>query len=309
MEVIMIEYEAVVIGGGPAGLTAGLYLSRYGLNTLLLERGLCGGQIVNAGRVDNYPGFPGGVSGMDLGQLMHDQASKFGLNFETAEVSGVKHKKESFEVITDDETYKAGVVIIASGSNYRKMGIENEERLSGRGVSYCATCDGFLFRNMDVAVVGGGDTAVTDALELSQHARLVYVIHRRDQLRASQVVQRSAMSNDKIKFVWNSVVARLEGEEKLSGVVIKDVKTGGASRLEVSGVFVAIGLIPNSDAFRGFVELDEAGNIPTDAMMRTALPGVFAAGDIRSNSARQVAAAVGDGAVAAKSAFGYLKGG
>jgi len=305
----MKEYEAIVIGGGPAGLTAGLYLSRYGLNTLLLERGLFGGQIVNAGRVDNYPGFPGGVSGMELGQLMHDQASKFGLKFETAEVNGVKNKTESFEVATDDEAYKAGVVVIASGSNYRKLGLEDEGRLMGRGVSYCATCDGFLFRNMDVAVVGGGDTAVTDAIELSQHARRVYVIHRRDQLRASQVVQRSAMSNDKIKFVWNSVVAKLEGEEKLSKVVIKDVKSGSASGLEVSGVFVAIGLIPNSDPFRGFIELDEAGNIPTDEMMRTALPGVFAAGDIRSNSARQVAAAVGDGAVAAKSAFSYLKGG
>jgi len=305
----MKEYEAVVIGGGPAGLTAGLYLSRYGLNTLLIERGLYGGQIVNAGRVDNYPGFPGGILGMDLGQLMHDQASKFGLNFATAEVTGLKHEGESFEVATDDEVYSAEVVIIASGSNYRKMGLENEERLTGRGVSYCATCDGFLFRNMDVAVVGGGDTAVTDALELSQHARRVYVIHRRDQLRASQVVQRAGMSNAKIQFVWNSVVAQLEGAEKLSGLVLKDVKTGNTSRLEVAGVFVAIGLIPNSDPFRGFVELDEAGNIPTDEMMRTALPGVFAAGDIRRNSARQVAAAVGDGAVAAKSAFGYLKGG
>jgi len=305
----MSEYEAVVIGGGPAGLTAGLYLSRYGLNTLLLERGLPGGQIVNAGRVDNYPGFPGGVSGMDLGQMMHDQASKFGLNFETAEVTGLKQDGKTFTITTDDGDYLAGAVIIASGSNYRKMGLDDEERLTGRGVSYCATCDGFLFRNKDVAVVGGGDTAVTDALELSQHARRVYVVHRRDQLRASQVVQRSAMSNDKIKFVWNSVVAKLEGEEKLSGVVIKDVKTGGASRLEVSGVFVAIGLIPNSDAFRGFIELDQAGNIPTDELMRTAIPGLFAAGDIRSNSARQVAAAVGDGAVAAKSAFGYLKGG
>jgi len=305
----MKEYEAVVIGGGPAGLTAGLYLSRYGLSTLLLERGLPGGQIINASRVDNYPGFPQGISGMDLGQLMHEQASRFGLNFETAEVTGLKQMGKSFKVITDDGDFRSGVVVIASGSNYRKIGLEDEERLNGRGVSYCATCDGFLFRNMDVAVVGGGDTAVTDALELSQHARQVNVIHRRDQLRASQVVQRAALSNNKIRFVWNSVVVKLEGEEKLSGLVIKDVKTGSISKLEVSGVFVAIGLIPNSDAFRGFVELDEAGNIPTDEMMRTSLPGLYAAGDIRRNSARQVAAAVGDGAVAAKSAFGYLKGG
>ena len=305
----MKEYEAIVVGGGPAGLTAGLYLSRYGLNTLLLERGLMGGQIVNAGRVENYPGFPDGITGMDLGQLMHDQASKFGLNFETADVIRLKKAGALFEVATDDGDYSSGAVVIASGSNYRKMGLEDEERLNGRGVSYCATCDGFLFRNMDVAVVGGGDTAVTDALELSQHARQVYVIHRRDQLRACQNVQRAAMSNAKIKFIWNSVVSKLEGDEKLSGLVLKDVKTGHTSNLEVSGVFVAIGLIPNSDPFKGFVDLDEAGNIATDELMRTAIPGLYAAGDIRSNSARQVAAAVGDGAVAAKSAFGYLKGG
>jgi len=303
----MKEYEAIVVGGGPAGLTAGLYLSRYGLNTLLLERGLMGGQIVNAGRVENYPGFPDGITGMDLGQLMHDQASKFGLNFETADVIRLKKAGALFEVATDDGDYSSGAVVIASGSNYRKMGLEDEERLNGRGVSYCATCDGFLFRNMDVAVVGGGDTAVTDALELSQHARQVYVIHRRDQLRACQNVQRAAMSNAKIKFIWNSVVSKLEGDEKLSGLVLKDVKTGHTSNLEVSGVFVAIGLIPNSDPFKGFVDLDEAGNIATDELMRTAIPGLYAAGDIRRNSARQVAAAVGDGAVAAKTAFSYLK--
>ncbi len=303
----MKEYEAIVIGGGPAGLTAGLYLSRYGLNTLLLERGLMGGQIVNAGRVENYPGFPDGITGMDLGQLMHDQASKFGINFETADVIRLKKVGALFEVATDDGDYSAGAVVIASGSNYRKLGLEDEERLNGRGVSYCATCDGFLFRNMDVAVVGGGDTAVTDALELSQHARQVNVIHRRDQLRACQNVQRAAMSNAKIKFIWNSVVAKLEGTEKLSGLVLKDIKTGHTSNLEVSGVFVAIGLIPNSDPFKGFIDLDEAGNIATDELMRTAIPGLYAAGDIRRNSARQVAAAVGDGAVAAKSAFSYLK--
>jgi len=305
----MKEYEALVIGGGPAGLTAGLYLSRYGLNTLLIERGMYGGQIVNAGRVENYPGFPAGITGMDLGQLMHDQASKFGLNFETAGVTGIKRAGKLFEVATDDGGYSCGTVIIASGSNYRKMGVDGEERLIGRGVSYCATCDGFLFRGRDVAVVGGGDTAVSDALELSQHANRVYIIHRRDQLRACEAVQRAAMSVPNIQFILNSVVAQLEGEEKLSGLVLKDVKTGAISRLEVAGVFVAIGLIPNSDPFKGFVELDEIGNIPTDETMRTAIPGLFAAGDIRRNSARQVAAAVGDGAVAAKSAFSYLKGG
>ncbi len=303
----MKEYEVVIIGGGPAGLTAGLYASRYGLSTMLIERGLFGGQIVNAVEIQNYPGFPGGVSGIDLGQMMYDQAIKFGLRAETAEVSGIKTSGTGFDLTVDDETISAKTVIIASGSNYRKMGIDGEERLNGRGISYCATCDGFLFKNLDVAVVGGGDTAVTDALELSQHCKTVYVIHRRDQLRASEIVQRAAFSVDRIKFIWNSVVAKLEGQEKLEKVIIQDVKTGGTSGLNVSGVFVAIGLIPNSALFKGFLELDEAGNIVSNEMMHTSVPGIFTAGDIRKNSPRQVATAVGDGATAAKSAFSYLK--
>jgi len=303
----MKEYELVIIGGGPAGLTAGLYASRYGLKTILLERGLFGGQIVNAGEVQNYPGFPNGVFGMDLGQLMYDQAAKFGLQAETAEVTGIKSNGSRFDITLDEETITTKTVIIATGSNYRKMGVDGEARLNGRGVSYCATCDGFLFKNKDVAVVGGGDTAVTDALELSQHCKTVYVIHRRDQLRASEIVQKAAFSAGNIKFIWNAVVDSLEGQEKLDNVIIKDVKTGGTSSLGVEGVFVAIGLIPNSELFKGFLELDEAGNIVSGEMMHTSVPGVFTAGDIRRNSARQVATAVGDGATAAKSAFSYLK--
>jgi thioredoxin reductase (NADPH) len=238
---------------------------------------------------------------------MHDQAAKFGLQTETAEVTGIKSSGTGFDIAMDDETISAKAVIIATGSNYRKMGVDGEERLTGRGVSYCATCDGFLFKNKEVAVVGGGDTAVTDALELSQHCKTVYVIHRRDQLRASEIVQRAAFSVDRIKFIWNSVVAGLEGQDKVEKVTIKDVKTGGTSDLIVSGVFVAIGLIPNSGLFKGFLDLDEAGNIVSDEMMHTSVPGIFSAGDIRRNSARQVATAVGDGATAAKAAFSYLK--
>ena len=303
----MKEYEVVIVGGGPAGLTAGLYASRYGLNTILLERSLFGGQIVNASEVHNYPGFPNGVSGMDLGQLIYDQAVKFGLQAEIADFTAIKSNGSSFDITLDEETITTKTVIIATGSNYRKMGVAGEERLTGRGVSYCATCDGFLFKNKEVAVVGGGDTAVTDALELSQHCKTVYVIHRRDQLRASEAVQRAAFSNERIKFIWNSVVERLEGQERLDNVIIRDVKTGGTSNFSVSGVFVAIGLIPNSELFKGLLELDEAGNIVSDEMMHTSVPGIFTAGDIRRNSARQVATAVGDGATAAKSAFSYLK--
>jgi len=303
----MQEYEVVIIGGGPAGLTAGLYVARYGLSAILIERGLYGGQIVNASRVENYPGFPDGISGMDLGQLMYDQALRFGLKSVTTEVTGFKRKNKGFEISTYDDVLFAGSVIIATGSNYRKLGVDGEERLNGRGVSYCATCDGFLFKNVDVAVVGGGDTAITDALELSQHSSKVYVIHRREQLRASQAVQHVAFGIPKIQFIWNSVVDSIEGQDKLSRLNLKNVKSGEKSVLQVAGVFVAIGLIPNSELFAGLLAMDENKNIPTDELMCTSIPGIFAAGDIRKNSARQVATAVGDGATAAKSAFSYLK--
>ncbi|MGA2367999.1 MAG: thioredoxin-disulfide reductase [Dehalococcoidia bacterium] len=303
----MKEYEVAIIGGGPAGLTAGLYASRYGLNTILIERGLYGGQIVNAGYVENYPGFPEGVSGMELGRLMYEQASRFGLTSTVGEVTAFKHSSDKFEITMDDGFITAISVIIATGSNYRKMGVEGEARLTGRGVSYCATCDGFLFKNKDVAVVGGGDTAVADALELSQHANKVHIIHRRDQLRASSAVQKLAFSIPKIQFKWDSVVESLEGVDKLNHINLKNVKSGERSALQVDGVFVAIGLIPNSALFVGLLEMDENKNISTDELMRTSVPGIFSAGDVRKNSARQVATAVGDGATAAKSAFSFLK--
>jgi thioredoxin reductase (NADPH) len=303
----MKEYEVAIIGGGPAGLTAGLYASRYGLNTILIERGLFGGQIVNAGYVENYPGFPQGVSGMELGRLMYEQASRFGLTSIVGEVTGFKHASDKFEITMDDGFITAMSVIIATGSNYRKIGVDGETRLIGRGVSYCATCDGFLFKNKDVAVVGGGDTAITDALELSQHADKVYIIHRRDQLRASSVVQKLAFSIPKIQFKWDSVVESLEGVDKLNHINLKNVKSGEKSELQVDGVFVAIGLIPNSALFVGLVEMDENNNISTDELMRTNVPGIFSVGDVRKNSARQVVTAVGDGATAAKSAFSFLK--
>ncbi|MHB8084552.1 MAG: thioredoxin-disulfide reductase [Dehalococcoidia bacterium] len=303
----MKEYEVAIIGGGPAGLTAGLYATRYGLNTILIERGLYGGQIVNAGYVENYPGFPEGVSGMELGRLMYEQASRFGLTSTVGEVTGFKRSSDKFEITMDDGFVTAMSVIIATGSNYRKIGVDGESRLIGRGVSYCATCDGFLFKNKEVAVVGGGDTAVTDALELSQHAAKVYIIHRRDQLRASSVAQKLAFSIPKIEFKWDSVVASLEGQDKLSHINLRNVKSGEISELKIDGVFVAIGLIPNSELFTGLVEMDENNNISTDELMRTSVPGIFSAGDVRKNSARQVATAVGDGATAAKSAFSFVK--
>jgi thioredoxin reductase (NADPH) len=302
----MNRYEVIVIGGGPAGLTAGLYASRAGLKTLLFERGMFGGQIVNARQVDNYPGFPEGVSGIELASLMHQQATKYGLETITAEVTAVK-SGHTYNVITTEGNFEAEAMIIAAGSEYRKLGVPGEEKLLSRGVSYCATCDGFFFRGLDVAVVGGGDTAITDALELSEHATKVYVIHRRDQLRAGQVLQQLALAHPKLKPIWDTVVDEVIGEDKVSGLRLRNVKTGAITDLQVAGVFVAVGLEPNSQCFASIVDLDKTGLIKTNELMATSAPGIFAVGDIRKNSARQVASAVGDGATAALSAFKYLR--
>ncbi len=302
----MARYEVIIIGGGPAGLAAGLYTSRAGLKSLLLERGILGGQIVNATLVENYPGFPGGISGSELGSLMHQQAVRHGLEVITAEVIGLT-PGQPYGISTTEGNFEAAVIVIAAGSEYRKLGLVGEEKFSGHGVSYCATCDGFLFRDRKVAVVGGGDTAITDALELSQHAKKVYVIHRRDQLRAGQTLQQRAFAQPKLEFIWSTVVDELTGEKMLKGLRLRNVKTGQHSILEVAGVFVAIGLMPNSQRFSNILELDDAVYIVTDETMATSVPGIFAAGDIRRNSVRQIAAAVGDGATAAMSAFKYLQ--
>jgi thioredoxin reductase (NADPH) len=302
----MSIYEVIIIGGGPAGLTAGLYASRAGLKTLLIERGIFGGQIVNASQVDNYPGFPEGISGFELASLMQEQAIKYGLETTNATVTAIK-TGGNYNVITADGNFEASAVIIAAGSEYRRLGVPGEEKFVGRGVSYCATCDGFLFRDLDVAVVGGGDTAITDALELSEHASKVYIIHRRDQLRAGQVLQQKALAQPKLEPIWNTVVEEVIGDSKVRGLNLRNVKTGEITKLEVAGVFVAIGFEPNSRCFADIVELDEARLIKTDEFMATSAPGIFAVGDIRRNSPRQVASAVGDGATASLSAFKYLR--
>jgi len=295
----------IIIGGGPAGLTAGLYAARAGLKSLLVEQGTFGGQIVNARLVENYPGFPEGISGAELGEFMRRQATKYGLETLTTGVSGVR-TGNAHEVSTSEGNIQTKSIIIAAGAEYHKLGVAGEERLSGHGVSYCATCDGFFFRDREVAVVGGGDTAITDALELAQHCRKVYIIHRRDQLRATKALQEKAFSQPKIELVWNMVVHEIAGDRMVRNVRLRNVKTGQSSDLEVDGIFVAVGLKPNSQVFSQLVPLDEAGFIVTDELMRTSAPGVFAAGDIRHNSFRQVITAAGDGAAAASSAFRYL---
>lgn len=302
----MADYEVVIIGGGPAGLTAGLYAARAGLKTVLLERGMFGGQIVNAQKVENYPGFPDGISGFDLVSLMHQQATKYGLEILTAEVTGINPGKPH-SILTGDGNYKASAVIIGAGSEYTRLGVEGEEQFVGRGVSYCATCDGAFFKNVEVAVVGGGDTAITDAIELTQYASTVYVIHRRDQLRASQILQQRAFANPKLKFIWDSVVEEVTGEAMVKALKLKNVKTGEVSTLPVAGVFVAIGVKPNSQPFADMVKIEETGNIIVDSTMVTSVPGIYAIGDIRNASARQVSTAVGDGATAAINAFKYIR--
>jgi len=300
------KYQLIIVGGGPAGLTAGLYSARGGLKVLLIEKEVIGGQIANADRVDNYPGFPEGISGFELARLIHQQATNHGLETMSGEVTGLTSRYGSNIVNTAEGDFIAQAVIIAGGSQFRKLEVPGEGEFLGKGVSYCATCDGPLFRDKAVAVVGGGDTAVTDALSLSKFASSVKVIHRRNRLRASKVLQRKAQTNPKIEFIWNSVVTEVKGKEKLTDLVLKNTKNDTISLVAVDGVFVAIGLVPNTEYLRGVLPLDEGGYIITTELMETTVPGIFAAGDIRHNSVKQAIVAAGDGAVAALSAEWFI---
>jgi thioredoxin reductase (NADPH) len=301
-----MSYDIAIIGGGPAGLTAGLYCARSGLKSILVERGAFGGQILNTRFIENYPGFPEGISGAELGEFMYRQAIKYNLETQVTETLQLD-KGENYKISTSEGDIQAKSVIIAAGSKYRKLNIPGEKRLSGYGVSYCATCDGFFFRDRIVAVVGGGDTAITDALELAQHVKRVYVIHRRSQLRAGKILQQQAFNHPKLEFIWDTIAEEVIGENKVEELALSNVKTGQKSKLKIDGVFVAIGLIPNSQAFLNILELDKDSYIITDENMATSAPGVFAAGDIRRHSPRQIATAVGDGVAAAMSAFRYIQ--
>ena len=293
------KHDLVICGGGPAGLSAGLYASRARLDCLLIEKGLVGGQITTAERVENYAGFPEGISGFDLGELMYQQATKHGLKTLTAEVSGVELQEEQKMVRTPEGDFTAKAVIIASGSERQKLGVLGEEAFIGKGVSYCATCDAAFFKEQPVAVVGGGDTAITEALHLARFASKVTVIHRRDQLRTGRSLQEIAFAQPKIKFRWDSIVEKIEGGDLVEGIRLRQLKTGQESVMEVAGVFISIGLRPNSDYLKGILPLDATGHVITDEKMATKIPGIFAAGDIRCNSARQAITAAGDGATAA----------
>jgi len=300
------NYDVVIIGGGPAGLTAGLYTSRARLNSLLIEKGLIGGQITNAERVENYPGFPEGISGFDLGQFMHQQAEKYGLKTMIAEATGIELQGEQKVLKTTEGNFITKAIIVAGGSSYQKLDVPGEEEFTGKGVSYCATCDAPFFREQPVAVVGGGDAAITEALHLTKFASRVTVIHRRNQLRATRILQEKAFSEPKINFLWDTIVEKIEGEDLVKRIRLHQVKTGENSVLEVAGIFVSIGFKPDTDYLKGVLPLDATGHIITNDKMETEIPGILAAGDIRHNSARQAITAAGDGATAAIYAEKFL---
>lgn len=265
-----------------------------------------GGQIVNAEQIENYPGFPKGVSGFELGQFMYQQATSYGLETLVAEVTSLKLQNKNKIVDTTEGSFTADAVILATGSQRRKLGLPNEDRFVGKGVSFCATCDAPFFQNKAVVVVGGGDVALTEALALSKFASSVKLIHRRNQLRASKVLQERALVEGKIDILWNTIVREIEGKNAVKQLKLKQLKTGKIFTLEVAGIFIAIGLKSNTQFLKGILPLDEAGYIITNDVMETSIPSIFAAGDIRHNSARQAITAAGDGATAALSAEKFL---
>jgi thioredoxin reductase (NADPH) len=300
-------WEIAIIGAGGAGLTAAIYAARAGRRTAIFESGVPGGQIAIAGLVENFPGFPEGVQGADLADAIRRQALEFGANMTAESVTGLRRKAEGgFELDVEGATTAARAVILTAGATYNRLDVPGEQELTGRGVSYCATCDGPFFRGQEVAVVGGGDAAVDEALLLTRFASRVHIIHRRDSLRATHVLQERAFAEPKIDFTWDTVVQRVIGSEAVGGLELRNVRTGARSSLPVAGVFIFIGQTPNSGLLRGLVEVDRGGHAIVDLDMRTSVPGLFAAGDVRTRAARQLVSACGDGATAALAADHYL---
>ncbi len=302
-----MDYDVVIVGGGPGGLTAGLYTARGALKTLLLEKLLPGGQAATTHWIDNYPGFQEGVSGPQLMMAMKDQAMRFGLEIETDEAVDLEILKDGFSVVGQAGTYSAHAVIIASGATVAKLGVPGEEKLRGKGVSYCATCDGAFFRDEELVVIGGGDAAVEEGIFLTKFARKVHVVHRRNRLRAAKAIQERAFQNDRMDFIWDTVVEEITGEQFVEGVRLKNVKTGEISERPCKGVFIYVGNIPNSQFLKGKVEVNEKGYIITDNDMATSQKGVYACGDVRKKALRQVVTACGEGAAAAFSAQQFVE--
>jgi thioredoxin reductase (NADPH) len=302
-----VDYELVIIGGGPAGLTAGLYAARAGLNVVLIEKIVPGGQIIVSDWIENYPGFPEGLSGPDLVQKMTEQVKRFDLNIESNEVFSVDLSEPFKKIILNDRTITTHTIIIATGAYPKKLGVSGEDTFYGKGISSCATCDGPFFKDRIVAAVGGGDTAVQESLFLTKFAKKVYLIHRRDKLRAEAILQKRALANKKIEPIWDSVLTDISGLTNVENITVQNVKTGDKTQLSVDGCFIWVGTIPNTKFLADNVKLDEHGFIIADLKMETSIPGVFAAGDVRNTPLRQIATAVGDGAIAAVSAENYIE--
>lgn len=299
-------YDTIIIGAGPAGMTAALYAARSNLKVALLERGIPGGQMNNTADIENYPGYAN-ISGPELAEKMFEPLENLGVEHLFGLVEKIEDRGDFKEIITEDERFETKTVIIASGANHRHLGVPGEEDFNSRGVSYCAVCDGAFFRDEDLLVVGGGDSAVEEAIFLTRFAKSVTIVHRRDELRAQKVLQDRAFANEKIRFVWDSVVESIHGDErKVTGVTFKNVKTGEISQADFGGIFIYVGLDPVSEFAADLGITDEAGWILTDHQMKTSVAGIYAVGDVRQKDLRQITTAVGDGAIASQEAYKYL---
>jgi thioredoxin reductase (NADPH) len=299
-------YDVIIIGGGPAGLTAAIYTARARLNTLIIEKMAIGGQIINAWMVENYPGYKDGISGVDLTMAMHEQAVKFGAETISDEVMNIRVDGGQKIVKTSLEEYAARAIIIAGGSERQKLNVPGEKEFTGKGVSYCATCDGAFYRDKVVAVLGGGNSAVTEALELTKFASKIFLVHRRNELRATKILQEKLLAHPKIQPVWNTIVEEIAGKQFVERLKVKNADTAKTSELDVSGVFVSVGTQPATGYLKGLIDLDANGAIVVNDRLETNVPGIFAAGDIRTGSIKQVIGAAGDGAMAAVNAGKYI---
>jgi thioredoxin-disulfide reductase len=299
-------YDTMIIGAGPAGMTAALYAARSNLKVALLERGIYGGQMNNTAEIENYPGYAR-ISGPELAEKMFEPLENLGVEHLFGQVEKIEDHGDYKKIITEDEVFETKTVILASGANHRHLGVPGEEEYNSRGVSYCAVCDGAFFRDEDLLVVGGGDSAVEEAIFLTRFAKSVTIVHRRDQLRAQKLLQERAFANEKISFIWDSVVKEIKGDDRrVTSVVFENVKTGQISESYFGGVFVYVGLDPVSDFVKDLGICDEAGWIVTDQHMKTAIDGIYAIGDVRQKDLRQITTAVGDGAVAGQEVYKYI---
>ncbi len=300
-------YDVVVIGSGPAGMTAALYASRSNLSTLILERGLPGGQMNNTAEIENYPGF-NSILGPELSEKMFEGSKQFGTEYAYADVQEIQQGIEYKTIIAGKKIFKTRSIVIATGAEYRKLGVSGENEYNGRGVSYCAVCDGAFFRNKELVVIGGGDSAVQEGTYLTQFAKKVTIVHRRDELRAQKILQDRAFKNEKIDFIWDSIVESIYGDDnKVTGVKIRNVHTNEEQEFAADGAFVYVGILPNTDKFRDLGITDEEGWIPTNETMESLQTGIFAVGDVRLTPLRQVATAVGDGSLAGNAVFHYVE--